>query len=54
MPRTENAQTAAKDFTKARDFNLMFKTFIGPVEDESVPSIYDQKLPKGSLSILTM
>jgi glycyl-tRNA synthetase len=25
----------AQDFTEPRDFNLMFKTYIGPVEDES-------------------
>ncbi|MCH8986549.1 glycine--tRNA ligase [Patescibacteria group bacterium] len=25
----------AKEFTKARNFNLMFKTFLGPVEDEA-------------------
>ena len=28
-------QCGGKDFTEAKQFNLMFKTFLGPVEDES-------------------
>lgn len=36
MPDDGKCPTCGKkDFTKAKDFNLMFKTFIGPVEDES-------------------
>jgi glycyl-tRNA synthetase len=40
LPTTDTGQLkcpncGASDFTEARPFNLMFKTFVGPVEDES-------------------
>jgi glycyl-tRNA synthetase len=40
LPTTDDGQLkcpncGASDFTEARPFNLMFKTFVGPVEDES-------------------
>ncbi len=33
--KNQCTQCGGKEFTEARNFNLMFKTFLGPVEDES-------------------
>jgi glycyl-tRNA synthetase len=33
--KNQCTQCGGKEFTTARNFNLMFKTFLGPVEDES-------------------
>jgi glycyl-tRNA synthetase len=33
--KNQCVQCGGKEFTKAKNFNLMFKTFLGPVEDES-------------------
>lgn len=42
----------AKNFTNIRQFNLMFKTFQGVLEDAKVQSIYVLKLHRVSLSTL--
>ncbi len=35
LTKKECSQCGGKDFTSPRQFNLMFKTFLGPVEDET-------------------
>src|SRR3989344_6890590 len=35
MENDKCAQCGSKDFTNPKNFNLMFKTFLGPVEDEA-------------------
>lgn len=35
MTKKQCPECGAKDFTEPRQFNLMFKTFLGPVEDKS-------------------
>jgi len=40
-------QCGGKDFTEAKQFNLMFKTFIGPTEDESAVAFFRPETAQG-------
>lgn len=40
-------QCGSKDFTEAKQFNLMFKTFIGPTEDESAVAYFRPETAQG-------
>ena len=53
MPTTEDGKLkcpncASTDITEARPFNLMFKTFVGPVEDEGRWPTCARKRPKAT------
>ena len=46
--KTANVQKGAEcDFTDARQFNLMFKTFVGPIEDEAAVAFLRPETAQG-------
>ncbi len=47
LPETKCPHGGPHDYTEARKFNLMFKTFVGPVEDESATAYLRPETAQG-------
>ncbi len=47
LPETKCPQGGPHEFTEARKFNLMFKTFVGPVEDSSAQAYLRPETAQG-------
>jgi glycyl-tRNA synthetase len=47
LPETKCPQGGPHEYTEARNFNLMFKTFVGPVEDDSAQAYLRPETAQG-------